>query len=77
MEIEGWLKYDGRHFKVKWSKKRYQSHLVQSTKMLSVPFGPIDWKVITPIWSEVEKSYHSHLVPPYSWSGGVQKGPGL
>ena len=37
MEIEGWFKYDGRHFKVKWSKK--------------VPFSPKYENLISPIWS--------------------------
>ena len=52
MKIEGWLKYDGRHLKVKWSKKVispiwsevrkcYQSDLVLLTEKLSLPFSPL------------------------------------
>ena len=61
-QVEGWLKYDG-NMTLKWN----------GPKKLSVPFGPIERKVITPIWSEVEKSYQSHLVPLYRLWVALQK----
>ena len=44
--VEGGLEYGGSRFKND-----------SFFKKLSVPFGPKYKKVITPIWSEVQKSY--------------------